>query len=66
MKFFFKVTYERKDGDLDFYCYYKSTSIPALISYLSDMGCAVGFIVEVKRVSRLPKNALWYNGCYEG
>lgn len=64
MKFNFKVVFE------DCFCekhfsYYESTSISALISYLSDNGCAVGFIVEIKRVSRLPKNVLPFKGYYE-
>ena len=65
MKFFFKVTWERSDGEKDGSYYYQSTSISALISYFADIGVAVGFVVEVKRVSRLPKGALLYKGCYE-
>lgn len=65
MKFYFKVTWEGSDGKKDGISYYESTSISALISYLSDNGCAVGYILEVKRVSRLSKNALLYKGYYE-
>lgn len=65
MKFYFKVTWERSDGEKDDSHYYESTSISALISYFADIGAAVGYIIEIKRVSRLPKNALLYKGCYE-
>ena len=64
MKFYFKVVWECGDGETA-YCYYKSTSISALLSYLGDFGFGVGFITEIKRVSRLPKFASALQGCYE-
>ena len=64
MKFYYKVVFELADGGKT-WCVYESTSISALISYLSDNGCAVGFIDEVKRIKRLPKCMLPRKGCYE-
>ena len=64
MKFYYKVVFELADGGKT-WSVYESTSISALISYLSDCGCAVGYIDEVKRIKRLPKCMLPYKGCYE-
>ncbi len=51
MKFYYKVVFELADGGKT-WCVYESTSISALISYLGDNGCVVGFIDEVKRIKR--------------
>lgn len=65
MKFIFKVIWERSDGEKERGQYYESTSISALMSYFSYIGAAVGYIVEIKRVSRLPKHELLYKGCHD-
>ena len=64
MKFYFKVVWECGNGETA-YCYYESTSVSALISYLGDNGFGLGMIIEIKRVSRLPKVAMVLQGCYE-
>lgn len=64
MKNNYKVFWETWEKETC-YCFYESTSIPALISYLSDNGFGVGSIVKIERVSRLPKVAVALKGCYE-
>ena len=41
MKFYYKVFWETWENETC-YCFYESTSISALISYLSDNGFGVG------------------------
>lgn len=64
MTFFFKLVYECHGGETA-YRYYESTSISALLSYLADYGFGVGSIIEVKRVSRVPRVELTFKGCYD-
>lgn len=64
MKFYYKVFWETWENETC-YCFYESTSISALISYLSDNGFGVGSIIKIERVSRLPKVAVALKGCYE-
>lgn len=64
MKFYFKLYVKTWENET-FYYYYESTSISALISYLSDLGFDMGSIIGIKRVSRLPKVAVVSRGCYE-
>ncbi len=64
MKYYFKVVWECGNNETD-YCYYQSTSISALLSYLADYGFSVGFITQVKRVSRLPKRAIALKSYYD-
>lgn len=64
MTYYFKVVWECC-GNETAYCYYQSTSISALLSYLGDFGFGLGFIIEVKRISRLPKKTLALKGYYD-
>lgn len=59
--FYFKIRFEFDSGH-NCWRYYESTSISALISWLADNGCAVGFIIEIKRIARLPQGVLPYKG----
>lgn len=54
MKSYYKVVFERGDGDR-YWHYYECTSLSNLISALSLSGEKIHFIVEIKRISRLPK-----------
>lgn len=51
----YKVVYEGYSGFTKI-SYYKSTSISALMYWLGYQGAAVGNIIEIKRVNRLPKS----------
>ncbi len=50
---FFKVVFGCGNGE-KFWRYYESTSVLSLVSYLSNYGHTVDFIVEIKRINRLP------------
>lgn len=50
----YKVLYEDFNGGTQT-SYYKSTSISVLLYWLGYHGAAVGNIIEIKRISRLPK-----------
>lgn len=55
MKNFYKVVFENYSNEQNKKLYYISTSVSALIYWLGYNGADLGAIVEIKRISRLPK-----------